>query len=78
MSELNRGAELTRAYLTETKQPQAELARRCKVSGVTAHNWLRGSMRPERERRRLISRWTKGRVPVKSWDEPVAAVAEAA
>ena len=75
MSELNRGASLTREHLTDTRQTQADLARKCGVSDVTALNWLRCHMKPKAPRRRIIARWTGGKVPVGAWDEPVSGAA---
>lgn len=70
MSEPNRGAALTREHLTETGQRQADLARLCSVSGVTALNWLRSLMKPTDARRKIIARWSGGKVPPESWDQP--------
>lgn len=75
MSLMNRGAALTREHLTNTGQTQADLARKCGVSDVTALNWLRCHMKPKEPRRRIISRWTGGKVPVDAWDQPESAPA---
>lgn len=72
MSIPNRGAALTREFLAESGQKQADLARACEVSPVTVLNWLTSHIRPKRPRRSRIARWSCGRVPVEAWDEPVA------
>jgi len=77
MSEPNRGAALAREYLTETGQKQADLARAADVSDVTALNWLRSAIKPLPARRRLIARWSIGRVPPEAWDEPATPAVEA-
>jgi hypothetical protein len=74
MSNPNRGAALTREHLTENGLHQADLARACSVSDVTALNWLRCHIKPKKPRRKVIERWTHGKVPAKSWDEPAALV----
>lgn len=76
MSNPNRGAALTREHLAESGQKQADLARLCAVSDVTAMNWLRGNMRPLDPKRRIIARWSGGKVPVEAWDEPEASAAD--
>ena len=70
MSLMNRGAALTREHLTDTGQTQADLARKCGVSDVTALNWLRGHIKPVEARRRIIARWSGGKVPAAAWDAP--------
>jgi transcriptional regulator with XRE-family HTH domain len=78
MSDTNRGAILTRQHLEETGQKQADLARVCGVSDVTALNWLRCSMKPVAARRKIIARWSGGGVPVEAWDEAANAAPRAA
>lgn len=77
MANMNRGAAVTREYLQESGQKQADLARLCGVSDVTVLNWLRGNIRPNEPRRRTIARWSGGRVPVEAWDEEQPADADA-
>ena len=73
MSVTNRGAILTKKFLEASGKRQVDLARACEVSSVTALNWLRCSMKPRAPRRKAIAKWSKGAIPVESWDEPAAA-----
>lgn len=60
---------LLRTYLSTSGQPQLALARAVDVSPVTAHHWLYGRITPREERRKAIAQWSRGAVPVESWDE---------
>ena len=68
-----RGAALFKAFLAASRQSQVDAARAVAVSAVTVHHWLHGRILPRTERRQALAEWSRGAVPVESWDQPATA-----
>jgi transcriptional regulator with XRE-family HTH domain len=58
-----------REYMAERGLRDDEVATAIGVERETVLRWRHGTMKPRYETMRLISRWSKGKVPLESWLE---------
>lgn len=69
MSDRTKGAELLASFISDRGLKNADAARAVRVSDVTVHHWIRGTIRPRAEKRDALEVWTGGAVPATAWSK---------
>lgn len=64
----NSGPALLKTCIQARGLSLGKAAKEIGCSKTTLIFWLRGGQRPEYPRRRRISRWSRGDVPVRAWE----------